>query len=457
MKKLFRKSGWMLPALALAWLWPVAARAAEESETGVPGLDADQINVLIVLAVVGVAYLVTHLVLERLAERFGFVTGVEYIVLGALVGPVLGLVEPETFRGLAPVVVLGTGSLGLLAGLYFDRKEFDTDRIRALWVAAIISVITLAVMLAVPSAILLQLWEPEHLYRAMPVLMAVAAVAMVADGGPLRSLAALLGAEGRAAEFAAEVARFCSAFAIVAFGLVFCFFNSTSLPFETAPTWRWAVWLGIHLLLGGVLGIIFTNFLRRDFSDEKIITVIIGMVIFTSGVAYYLQLSPIFVNFIMGIVLINTCSYADHVQSRLMSIHRPLYIVLFFFGGAGWSLEANWWGYALVIGYVVLRRFARYLGSFTAGRVAHSSPVVESGLARPLLTPGALSVAMVLNFYGVYEHLDHSHMLHNGLLVAIVLTELFSYPVTRNWLIDVAHVTPSEVDSVGDRDAGEAS
>jgi Kef-type K+ transport system membrane component KefB len=56
--------------------------------------------------------------------------------------------------------------------------------------------------------------------------------------------------------------------------------------------------------------------------------------------AYYLQLSPIFVNFVLGVVLMNLGRHSDHVESRLISIRRPLYILLFFFAGAGWALDA---------------------------------------------------------------------------------------------------------------------
>jgi len=41
--------------------------------------------VLLIIAVVAIAYLVAHLVLERIADRFGVVSGVECIVVGAVI------------------------------------------------------------------------------------------------------------------------------------------------------------------------------------------------------------------------------------------------------------------------------------------------------------------------------------------------------------------------------------
>ncbi len=422
-----------------------------------------QSRILILLAIVGVAYLVTHLALERIAKRYGFVTGVEYIVLGAILGPVLGVLDADTVSALTPAVVLGTGSLGLLAGLHVDLDAFGELQIRALKSALPTALITLVSVVGVTTAILYWVWTPAGVARVMPLVLCMGTIAMVADTSPLRAMAAFLGAQGTAADFGVHVARFCSSLAIVAFGLIFCFYNTTAVPFDVAPSLVWLVWFAIHLLLGGVLGLIFATFLRRDFSDDKIITVIIGMVIFTSGFAYYLQLSPIFVNFILGVVLINIGRHADHVESRLMAIRRPLYIVLFFFAGAAWTLHAPLWGYALVLGYLVLRRVGRLLGGVAATR-ALSIRSYGAGLSRALLAPGALSVAMLLNFDHVFNSPEHVRalfghtltpaqvdaymgyidVLYNGLLTAIVFAEIFAYPMTRGWLIDVADVAPPE-------------
>lgn len=443
------KIAWVGAGAAIALLWPVIGLAAGKG--GFEGLDPSQESVLILLAIVGVAYLVTHLVLERVAERFGFVTGVEYIVLGAILGPaasyipdVQPLIDDTTLGALTPAIVLGTGSLGLWGGLHFDFKKFGNLQFRALKSAMFISLTTLLVVVGVATAVLYYFWSPGTVVAAMPALLCVGTVAMVADTGPLRSMAAYLGAEGPATEFGALVAGYCSAMGITAFGLIFCFYNTTTVPFDVDPPFVWLVWFGIHLLLGSALGLVFATFLRRDFSDDKIITVVIGMVIFSSGFAYYLHLSPIFVNFILGVVLINTGRHADHVESRLRAIRRPLYIVLFFFAGAGWKTgNVAWWAFALVIVYVVLRRTSRLAGSLAATRIV-SQQTYGAGLGRALLAPGALSVAMLLNFDQVFSGSPYAKVLYDGLLTAIVVTEIVAYPMTRSWLIDVADVAPPE-------------
>jgi Kef-type K+ transport system membrane component KefB len=423
-------------------LWPAVAAASNGAGHG--GLGSDLYSVLILLAIIGAAYIITHLLLERVAERFGFVTGAEYIVLGALLGPVLGVLDLDTLSALTPVSVLGTGSLGLLAGLNLNFRNFSALQTRAFKSGVIIALGTFVAVVGAPTLLALYFKAPGGVGELMPIFLCTGAVAIVVNAGPMRAMAAFLGAEGRATEFGVQVARFCSSVGIIAFGLIFCLYNETSVPFPVEAPFVWLTWLGIHLLLGIILGLVFATFLGRDFSDDKLITVFMGMVIFTSGFAYFLHLSPIFVNFILGVVLINVGRHVEHVQNRLIAIRRPLYIILFFFAGAGWALQAEpVWGYFLVLVYLGLRFAGRLIGSMAATR-AISIQSYGAGMSRALQGSGALSVAMLLDFNQVFGTLEYVGLMYNGLLIAIVLSEIFSYPMTRSWLIDVADVVSPE-------------
>ncbi|MGM0559015.1 MAG: cation:proton antiporter [Myxococcota bacterium] len=425
----------------VVWGWPLAADAAGG---GSGALDETESRLLLLLAIIGVAYLVTHLVLERVAERYGFVTGIEYVVLGAILSPVLGLIETADINAMTPAIVLGTGSLGLLTGLHIDLSEFRKPMPRrALKVALTVSLLTAIFVMLLPAFAIYYFHSPELMLSLAPGLLCVGTVALVADAGPIRAMISYLGAEGPGTDLGIKTAHLCASIGVILFGLIFCVYNPTDLPFVPSGPSGPFVWFGVHLLLGSVLGLIFSWLLRRDFGDEKILTVVIGMVIFASGMAYYLQLSPIFVNFVLGVVLMNMGRHSGHVESRLMSIRRPLYILLFFFAGAGWVLDAPWWTYALVVPYLLLRWFGRIVGGLLSRSVA-STEARNAGISRALMAPGALSVAMLLDFDQVYEQLYYEPIIYNGLLLAIVISEIASYKLTRTWLIDATDVAPPE-------------
>src|SRR3954464_15175272 len=75
---------------------------------------------LAALAVITVGYILAYLVFDTLRDRFGYVGGAEYVVIGFLLGPrVTGLLGAAQVRDLTPIVSLALGWLGMLLGTYF--------------------------------------------------------------------------------------------------------------------------------------------------------------------------------------------------------------------------------------------------------------------------------------------------------------------------------------------------
>ena len=81
---------------------------------------------LFLLTIVGGAYLLTHVVVDRLQQRFLFRSGLEYILLGVVLGPaVVTEVHPfSDLTALGPVFAFVAGWVGLLYGLELHR-DFD--------------------------------------------------------------------------------------------------------------------------------------------------------------------------------------------------------------------------------------------------------------------------------------------------------------------------------------------
>lgn len=422
-----RRGAWFVAALVAGALLPSPALAAG-------GLsDATFQTILFLLGVIGVAYLITHFASEWIQSRYGVVTGVEYMVLGALMA-VMGLIDAKALEQLTPALVLGTGSLGLLAGLHLNVRRFDDLDVEAVRIGLWVTLGTVVTMVALPMLVMALALDARVALAWLPGLLCAGAVAQVGDPRLLLSLRQFLNARGEATDMATRVARICSSLGVVSFGLLFCL-NDRHTILVGDNRFAAIEWFGVHLVLGVVLGLVFAIFLRRQFEEEKVLTVVVGMVIFTSGLAYYLKLSPIFVSFILGIILINSSAGAPQVESRLEAIERPLYIVLFFFAGAHLSFKVPWWAYVAVVPYVLLRNMGRFGGGLIATRTSAVEPRVPH-LGRVLLAPGGLSVAMILDFHEIYGKQSFAPTIYTALLIAILVSEIVSYRRTRSWMID---------------------
>jgi len=387
-------------------------------------------EVLLLLGIVAIAYLVSHLLVNQVAKRFGFISGVEFILLGAIIGPGLGLLNPEIVERFRLAIFLATGSLGLLVGLEIDFKQI-VKNLALLKTAILISITTLLIVVGLPTLLIYQLELNIPLW--MPIILCAGANSLVIDATGLDTMSSFLKAKGTASELAIKITQLNSSLSIICFGLIFCFYNPGTS--QTTSNFTFGHWLLIHL----ALGLIFSTFLRKDFKDEKLLTIVLGIVVFSSGLASYLRLSPIFVNFILGVTLINTCRNGNQVEMMLASLQRPFYIILFFFAGLSWVFIAPWWAYLLFIPFLLLRRLGHTLGVFLA---LHNSPLSSRlpGLERAMLSMGGLSIAMTLNFAAMYKTLALTPLIYSTLLISIILSEVFAPAKMRAWLIDAADI-----------------
>jgi Kef-type K+ transport system membrane component KefB len=284
--------------------------------------------------------------------------------------------------------------------------------------------------------------EPSQVLYYTPHILCVAAIGMVADRAPIESLISFLKAKGYGVELVQQAAIVASGCAIVVFGIIFCLFKPASdlIPSLAFSPWQSILfWIGIHIAMGLLLGAIFALFLVADYDDEKILTIVIGMVIFTSGVAFYMKLSPIFVCFALGLTFTHICQQNLHVLKMLDSIERPLYIAMYFFLGASLSFSVAWWAVLLVIPYFILRRIGRDIGGVAARQMSDASRQIPL-IGRALWAPGALSAAMALNFISVYRDYEYADEIFVALIVVILLSEPLAYRFIRIWLIDATDV-----------------
>ena len=96
----------------------VAYAAGASSEGGGAG---ELGTVVLLVIVIGVAYVLAHNVVERLQRRFLVVSGAEYLLLGALLGPTFPAIGVfDNITGIVPVIALAAGWVGLLRGTDFD-------------------------------------------------------------------------------------------------------------------------------------------------------------------------------------------------------------------------------------------------------------------------------------------------------------------------------------------------
>ncbi len=415
-------------------------------------------NVVLLLAAVGVGYAVTHLVLGRLASRFAVVSGVEYIVLGAFVGPLLGIIDPENAEDLRPILLVGAGALGMFLGL--EARELWTTAIgspatggsqgvgkrteptsegaqgvrrAAILIAASTLLMTSGVMMLAMLIAGQDVTAPDAWTAAILIF---GAASLGSDGSAIRAIGAHLDARGPALARGVRAAAICNITAVLTFGLIFALLRAGD-TFALRVPLEFARACAIQIGGGCVIGLVFAALLQRELDERALFAVVIGMVVFCSGFAFSMQMSTMFVNFVCGFVFIATCRDGAQVREMLVSVRRPFVIAIFFFAGLEWSVGPLW-TFALVVPLLALRYAGRRIGGVLGARAVE--PVTELGAAT--FAPGGLMVAFLLSTRIFYGHVPGVRELYAPALIAVVISEFWSLRWVRSWLLDAADVPP---------------
>ena len=398
-------------------------------------------TVVLLVIVIGVAYVLAHNVVERLQRRFLVVSGAEYLLLGFLLGPAFPAIHAlDNVAGLLPIIALAAGWVGLLRGTDFDfasLQKLDP----ATWRVVFLHHLLPGVAVGVGSY---YFFTETGLVLTSPRDGALSAAALAcfaaADSAePFDLLARRYEVSGRLAPLLRNGTRLGDIAVILAFGLIFCVFHENA---PQAQDYSPALWAWVTVLLGGALGFLFSLFLAGDESDNSRFLALVGIIAFASGGAYFLELSPLAVNLSMGFVLVNFARGGQLLHTTLESTERPMAIVLLIFAGALWERTELVPTLLALGGFLIARTGAKWIASVIAGW----GTSLRKDLFRGLLAHGDVTLAMAVSFRLVYDG-EAAKIAYSVVLGSIILNDLMAPRLLRGLLVDEGEIQRELKDS----------
>jgi hypothetical protein len=377
---------------------------------------------LLLVILVVVAYLAAHVAFDWLAKRFLIVSGVEYLVLGILLGPqVSGVLSAETLTSFSPITTLALGWIGAIVGMQFylrDLVRIDGQQYRLAFFEALT---TLVVVMGAEMVALAWLFDIPYVQSAIPGF-ALGAIAATSTPAGIEVVARRLSRRGPIVRQLEITTAIDALVAVIAVGLLMCFHNPTG-PMA-ARSLTTTEWVAITLGIGIIGGALFHLFLGTERHTDRIFISLTGAIILTSGAASYLGLSPLLPAMIVGIMLVNTSSNRLEIQSALTNAERPFYFVLLIVAGASWRP-----GLVVSVIPVVLFLLARAIGKVggarLGARVNEALPILGPDWGRALLGHGGLALALALD-YIQHDRLVFPNIVFTAAIVSVLLTDLSS-------------------------------
>ncbi len=451
------------PALLLGVIASVAAPSVAFASGGGEAGGAGTLTVVLFLIGVAVAYVLGHLVVDRLQQRFLIIAGVEYVLLGLALGPAVPQIHVlDDLTGMLPVIALAAGWVGLLRGM--ELQLTGPSKVQFGQGTGTFRIVMLHLL--VPGALVGGLawwffWGEWGGYLFAPYgtgsmgwrevaasCLMLACCAASDSAEPFDVLRRRYDIQGSLTSQLRECTRLSDVLVIFCFGLVFCFFH------RSAPDAQLHLsasgWFLVQLGVGAVLGGLFTPFLGGNEDEHGRFLAMVGIITFAAGAAYFLDLSPLAVNVVLGIVLVNVAKTGAIMYQTLRTTEKPINLVLFVLAGALWKPPPLIPTLIALGGFLVLR----YVGKRLASRLAAwGMDEMRPDLYRGFMAHGEVAVAMAVSFQVVFDGVVVD-VAYTVALASTVLHDLVAPRVLLGLLVDAGDIRrerePDEVPEAPD-------
>lgn len=329
------------------------------------------------------------------AHKF-YLTGLEFLFLGLLLGPqFLNILDEKTCEGLAPVTALLLGWIGMLFGFQFELSILKRFPL-IFFIAAILEglltliIVFLGIYISLPFFIKL----PDHIKFCISIVLASAAACTAQTG-----LAFVSKKNIRQYQATVKLLRYLSSIdgliAMLALLPLFMYLPTRHLSAIQNVILGSDTFIAAASFAGII--ILFNLFLIHRKDQNELAMIIIGMTIFISGFASAMHFSPLVACFFVGVLLVNLTPEKEKIFNTLISIEKPVYLLLLVFLGSTWHIESIWI-FGIAAGYCLLRFLGKMIGGAAISKLGAKIKTYPVGIGFGLIEQGGLPLAILYDF-----------------------------------------------------------
>ncbi|MBQ7769327.1 MAG: cation:proton antiporter [Oscillospiraceae bacterium] len=388
--------------------------------------------------------LLSGLLLSRLAKLVRLPAITAYLVAGVLIGPyILGAINIPglgiTHSQIAGFGIISDLALGFIA--FSMGSEFRLSALKKIGKQATVIGILQAVFTTILvdiALICLHFAMPDEL----PLSAAITLGAVAAATAPAATLMVIrqYKAKGPLTDILLPVVALDDAIGLVVFAISFGVAKSMSQA---------AVGLGsiilepllevvLSLLLGFIMGLLFTWCERYFHSRSKRMAVSVTFVMLTVGLSslkfqfgdIHIGFSSLLACMMLGTVFCNICDFSEELMERADRWTAPILILFFVISGAELELSVFADLAVVIIGivYIASRSLGKYIGAGFSSRLVKCDPQIVKYLGITLLPQAGVALGMAIK---AAELGANGAIVRNITLFAVLIYEIVGPYLTK--------------------------
>ena len=341
------------------------------------------------------------------------VTG--YILSGLILGPsVLNIITGDVYNSLGFVNELALGILAISVGTELQRdmiKRLGRD-------LTILSVANTLLSFALTTAFTYFLGLP------ITYALVLGALSMTVSPSGVVSMVKETRARGEMTQTLLGLVAFDNLITIIVFGIVVAFVTSVGNTDANNLTLILSVFLDIIFagLIGLGVGLFVAFFIRQMLPNDRLLVIIGAAILFNSGIATVLTLSPILINIVAGATITNLTNRRGLVSEVISRMELPIFVVFLTLAGA--HLDIAIFARVGLIGmaYIGGRLIGKVLGAFAASHVTSLSQKSRQNIGLSLLPQAGIAI-------GLATIAEQSVPGAKGVLTGVVLTGVVFFEI----------------------------
>lgn len=352
------------------------------------------------------------LLLSRVAKLVKLPAVTAYLIAGVLVGPfVLGSIGISGI-GITSEQIVGFGliadlALGFIA--FSMGNEFRITQLKKIGKqAAIIGVFQALITTVVVNIFLIALHFAMKDTLSIPAAIVLASVATATAPAATLMVVKQYKAKGSVTDVLLPVVALDDAVGLIVFAISFGIARSmgTAGVSPLAIILEPLLEIFLSLLLGFVMGLLFTLFERYFHSRSKRMAVSVTFVMLTVALStlkfdlgsIHIGFSSLLACMMLGTVFCNICEVSEELMDRADRWTTPVLILFFVISGAELNLTVFTQLAVVVVGivYIVSRSIGKYYGASISAKMCKSDPNVVKYLGITLLPQAGVALGMAI-------------------------------------------------------------
>jgi Kef-type K+ transport system membrane component KefB len=394
--------------------------------------------------------------LSRLAKGLNLPAVTAYLIAGVIIGPCvlggLGIdglgISHEQVAGLS---IISDAALGFIA--FSMGNEFRISQLKKIGKQAMVIGIVQAVFttLIVDTFLIgLHFIIPDKL--SLSASLVLAAIATATAPAATLMVVKQYKAKGELTDILLPVVALDDAVGLIIFAISFGVaksLNAGSIDLASIIL-EPLLEIGISLILGALMGVLFTLCEKVFHSRSKRMAVTVTFVMMTVAISslqfniggIHIAFSSLLSCMMLGTVFCNICDFSEELMDRSDRWTTPILILFFVISGAELNLKVFQDIIIVLIGvvYIISRSLGKYFGANLSARTTKCSPNIIKYLGITLLPQAGVALGMAIKASA--ELGSDGLIIQNITLFAVLIYEIVGPFLTKQCLLKSGDINP---------------